>query len=280
MAHQIVSSSDSFRGGVDILRSLPNGHQHVAGKADHERAGAELISSVNLLQFLGGTSVPLQAAPDGEDGTMTGVRLSLSPGDALYAQGSPGMYVYLLEAGLVQCRRHGDGFGLPDTVSYAGPGEWIGLYDHQGLRRESVDAATHTSLLALPCSELHALSASSPMIDELLARRSSMALKRDWRVAYSLRDLPPCARTLSSLIHLVRLIDPKIETNPNDVTLRVSLDIAMLGQWLGLPLSELRRCLMHLQSCGALHGDNARIMVLTPRVLFSASRSLRDPLTC
>lgn len=280
MPHHIVSSTESTRSGIDIRWSPPGMHQRMGSKGNHERAGAELISSVHLLHFLGGTSAPSQAAADGADDAMTGVRLTLSPGDALYAQGSPGMYVYLLESGLVQCRRHGDGLGMPDAVSYAGPGEWIGLYDHQGLRRESVDAATHTSLLALPCSELHALSASSPMIDELLARRSSMALKRDWRVAYSLRDLPPCARTLSSLIHLVRLIDPKMETNPNDVSLRVSLDVAMLGQWLGLPLSKVRQCVMHLQSCGALDGDDTRIKVLMPGVLFRTSRALTDPLTC
>ena len=254
--------------------ALSDAYHRDWGEGNQYRSGSELISSFRLTQFLGGSSALLREDSDVSDDTMVGVRLKLSPGDALYKQGSSSPYVYVLESGLVQRHNQLDGSGLSDTVTYAGPREWIGLHDQLGWRQESIDAATHASLLAFPAKDIRALSASSPIITELLARRTSMALKRAWRIGYSLRDLPPCTRTVVGLAYLVRLFDSKIEADQHDSTMSVVLGVAMLGPWLGLSLSDLCQCLGLLQRFGALGYEGTHIIELSPQVLFNASHAM------
>lgn len=236
----------------------------------------EWIAMADLRQWLGGStgSLRTQVGACASHDAMAVARLDLACGDVLYAQGSVGQYVYVVASGLVQCHSQHGGLGFPVLVSYAGAREWLGLHDHVGRRQASVNAVAATVVYALPVGELRALSASSPVMAELLARQTSMALKRDWRVAYSLRDLPPYTRTVVGLTQLVRQIDPDIENDQHEAHVRGALNVALFGNWLGLPLRDLHQSLTQLQRYGALRFEGGNITDLTPQVLFSASRAM------
>jgi len=268
------------RADYDMIHSFQARGVPGAGSDGHRwhpaqrQCDTELISSAQLIQFLGGHGALTVGDSGGAHDAMMGVKLALSPGDVLYKQGSDSPYVYVLESGLVQCLSQQPGLGLPETVSHAGAKEWLGLYDQPHRRQETVRAVTHTSLLALPMKALNALRASSPLIAELHARRTSMALKRDWRTVYRLRDLPAYTRTVMGLVYLVSLADPERASDQNAPSMEVVLDMGTLAHWLGLPLAELGHCLMQLQRYGALSIDLTRIIDLSPQVLFSVSSSM------
>jgi CRP-like cAMP-binding protein len=231
----------------------------------------EQIGSAQLLELLEGSfASPCMDLLEMQD-TMLAVRLELSPGDVLYSQGSASQYAYIMESGLLQCHTQRDGLGLPDAVSYAGPREWVGLYGALDRHQESVHAVVKTSLLAFHVGQLRHLSASSPRMAELLASRSSTALKRNGCIADGLRHLPADARTVGGLSHLLGLIDPKIEAVQGHSTMHAVLDMAVLGHWLGLSWSDLLECLTKLQGHGALTMDARNIVDVSPQLLFSAS---------
>jgi CRP-like cAMP-binding protein len=275
MSTHITQDAPAHRVGVGAGLAGPHGYQG-PWEQGLSSPQAEWPSSHQLLQWLDGSLTAIDGAADGANGTIMAVRLYLSPGDVLYAQGSPSAYVYMLESGLVQCRSHSQGFGGPDAASYVGASEWTGLFGGHGLHLESVEAAAHTSLLALPIGELVALSASSPPTAALLSRCRSLALTRDGRMASSLRDLSPYARTVVGLIHLVHMIDPQPEAGQHESRIWVALDVAMLAHWLGLGLSQVQPYLWQLQRVGALRCNEARIMDVFPQGLFNASCAIRE----
>lgn len=269
----------------DTSRSRRDDYMYSVWDAERQRAPAkhrrscptELIAASQLARFLGGESgVPHADLGDSQE-AMLGVRLDLDPGDGLFMQGSVGHYAYVIESGLIQCHRQHDGLGLPLTVTYVGQQEWIGLHDFVGRREESANAVARTSLLALPVSELHALSASSPEMTELLAGQISSALKRDLRVFSGLCDLPPDLRTVVGLVYLASLIDPQFEKNHSDAPMKVVIDVEMLGYWLGVPSCDLHQHLLKLQGDGGLCLDERHITGLWPQGLVNAFLAMRHP---
>jgi CRP-like cAMP-binding protein len=238
----------------------------------------DVLTASQLSQRLGG---PHALMADGvtelKDGVVA-VHLSLRPGDMLYTQGSHSHYAYILESGVMQCSRAQDN-GTPvwGTMRYAGTGDWIGLYDRPARRPESTCAVTHASLLALPVNDLRDMAASSSIMAELIARSSSMALKRDWRVAYRLRDLPSYTRAVMGLVYLMHLADPTGSRTDGASTMTVQLDSALFGQWLGLLSDDLTQCLTKLQRYGALKTQNGSIVALMPHVLNSATSTVVLP---
>ena len=236
--------------------------------------GAELIEGARLVALLGSSNELCRADQAWARHALLGVRMDLSPGDVLYARGAVSHYVYVLTSGLMQCHVQSDGLDRPATVSVVRAGDWIGLCDITGRHQESVHAAAHTSLLAFSRSELSAMSASSPLIVSLLARRVSLTHAKEGQVSRCPPGLPPYACTVVGLINLVYQLDPRVAADHQSLTMRVSLDVAMLSQWLGLPLGELQRCLHKLQLLGALCWDDNCIHDLAPQALFKASRTM------
>jgi len=236
--------------------------------------GVDLIESARLAALLEGSTALRRTDQDWARQDVLGVRMDLSPGDVLYARGAFSHYVYVLKSGLMQCQGPSDGLGRPVTVSVVGAGDWIGLCDGTGRHQETVHAAAHTSLLAFARNELCSMSASSPLIASLLARRISLSHARDGQAIRCLPGLPHYARTVVGLINLAYQLDPRLSADQHALTVRVSLDVAMLAQWLGLPLGELQRCLQKLQRLGALCCDHRCIHDLAPQALFKASRTM------
>jgi CRP-like cAMP-binding protein len=272
-----LTTQDALAHRVGVGAGLTGPHAYqLPWEQGRSSPQAEWLSSHQLLQWLDGSLTAIYGAADCANGTIMAVRLFLSPGDVLYAQGSPSAYVYMLESGLVQCRSHSQGLDGPDAASYVGASEWTGLFNEHGLHLESVEAVAHSSLLALPIGELVALSASSPPIAELLSRCQGLALARDGRLASSLRDLSPYTRTVVGLIHLVHMIDPQLEAGQHESRIWVALNVSMLAHWLGLGLSQVHQYLWQLQRVGALRCNEARIMDVFPQGLFSVSCAIRE----
>ncbi|MES2088626.1 MAG: hypothetical protein V4532_01390 [Pseudomonadota bacterium] len=246
------------------------GHDHAAqsslwhsGPQSSPHGGAGLLTITQLTQFLGGLGM---AAYEAHDALET-IRLELMPGDELYACGTVARYAYIVESGLVQCvgPRYGDGHDLPGSVGFASAGELVGLYDQQERRSESVSMVTRGTLLALPLDELKHTQASSPQLDELIARRMCLAMKRDWRIVYRLRDLPPDKRTAAGLAHLVYLAAPEGLKGADEQTLPTDLSMAVLRRWLGLSENELVACLDQLQHDAAISLKGDRIVAVKPQ---------------
>jgi len=237
---------------------------------------SESVASADLLRWLGAPVGPARSSPRWSRWEASATRVELAPGELLCAQGGAADLVGVVESGLLQCHIHQQGLGLPGTVSHAGAREWIGLNEQAGRRRETIRALVRTTLITLPASEVRELSASSPLVAQWLSRQASLALKRDWRLAYSLRDLSPEGRIVSGLLHLLRLIDPLLEEGSPDRDVSVDLDLSVLSTWLGLNLNELQQHLKALERDGALRCDAGHIVSLSPGALFRASRSVKQ----
>lgn len=235
-----------------------------------------LVTGSQLMELLGGHCDSLLAGSAGVRKEFPVVRLALAPGDNLYAQGPRGQYAYLVEHGLIErVRQHHDGYDLPNAVSFASAGDLVGMYPSLEPRAESVSAVTRSSLLALPLEELHSLEALDPLLKALISRPLSMALKRDWRTLYRLRDLPPHARTVAGLSHLIhRAASHGVLGGGSARHLNVQLNIECLGQWLGLPLRELRPCLALLEGDGALVSQGGSLITLVPEVMLTIEGAL------
>lgn len=254
-----------FSGGHD--RSAQSSLWH-SGPPSSPPEGSGLLTINQLTQFLGGLGM---AAYEVHDALET-IRLELMPGDELYACGTVARYAYIVESGLVQCvvPRRGDGHDLAGSVGFASAGELVGLYDQQERRTESVSMVTRGSLLALPLDELKHTQASSPQLGELIARRMCLAMKRDWRIVYRLRDLPPDQRTAAGLAHLVYLAAPDGLKGADAQTLPVDLSVAVLRRWLGLSVDEVVGCLDQLQHDLAISLKGGRIVAVMPQGILSA----------
>lgn len=234
-----------------------------------------LVSWPQLIAFLGGPSPSSWSSSPrpGEEFLIT--RLCLMPGDNLYGQGPRGRYAYLVESGLLErVGQHADGHDAPHSVSFACIGELVGMHPHLAHRPESVNAVTRTSLLALPLSGLSKLGAEDPLLTELIARPLSMALKRDWRTLYRLRDLPPYARTVAALAHLINLALPGHRARDSADRLPVHLKIERLASWLGLPSGDMTQDLEQLQRHGALAFRHDCLIFLMPDVLLPIESAL------
>jgi CRP-like cAMP-binding protein len=226
-----------------------------------------------LSQVLGGPVVPY--LPTAEEPQVT-TELQLQPGDSLFAEGSGAAYAYLVKSGVLQCMgRNDNGLGVPGSISYASEGDLIGLYEQQARRPEGVSAVTHATLLALSLDDLNHAQASSPMLAELVARRSSVAMKRNWHMAYQLRDQPPLARTISGLAYLLRIANPPSQGRPMDANLApVALSLEGLSRWLGLPPAAVSQQLEQLAQHqllsfrgGHVTSLSHELMKVTPRTL-------------
>lgn len=233
-----------------------------------------LVTRAQLRQMLGGP----QAAPEGcteEVGDdLYLVRLQLEPGDVLYAEGAKAAYAYIVESGLIQCERTVDDHS-PEAVSYAASHDLLGSPGPFRQRRESACAITRTTLLAMSADDLHDMAEKSPLLAELIARPMGRALMRDWRTVYRLRDLPPYARTVAGLSHLIRLAMPGRDPAESPSRLQVVIEVSSLCRWLGLSADELDKSLEQLQRYGALTRQNERITALVPEVMLQVSSALR-----
>jgi len=201
------------------------------------------------------------------------VTLDLEPGDTLYTKGTVARYAYIVESGLLQCQEPRQiGQDLPSLVHFASVGDLLGVYEHATRRPESVEAVTASQLIALPLDGLHHMQAAWPVLDELVSRQLSVAMKRNWRVAYSLRDLAPWPRTISALLHLNDMVH-----KGKGATLDVmNLDIGVLSDWLSLPIGELKTCLAQLESMNVIEVKAQQIVLLRSQALLDAAMTLRQ----
>lgn len=226
-----------------IAVGTANPHRQAVVASQHARLAS--VAWERLSQVLGGPVVPY--LPTADEPQVT-TELQLQPGDALFAEGSLAAYAYLVKSGILEGMGQRDtGLGLPGTISYACEGDFIGLYEQQARRPEGVRAVTHATLLALPLDDLHRAQKSSPMLAEMVARRSSVAMKRNWHIAYQLRDMLPQARTITGLAYLLRLATPAGQGCPTAPSLTpVALGLEGLSRWLGLPMAMLSQQLQWL----------------------------------
>lgn len=271
-----------------MLNHHTNQPPHARWGEDHERSpqsslwqsapqalpnGMELLTLNQLSRFLGGLGI---AAGD-LHGALEATRLELMPGDELYAQGTVARYAYIVESGLVQCVGHqGDGGDFPGLVGFACAGELVGLYDQQERRSESVSMVTRGTLLALPLDGLKYTQGASPQLAELIARRLCLATKRDWRIVYRLRDLPPDRRAVAGLAHLVYLAAPDGQPTGGGGAMQIDLRVAVLRRWLGLSLNELMDRLEALEHDAALVLKGDRVVALMPQKILSALSALNQ----
>lgn len=235
-----------------------------------------MITLAELRRLLGGP----QALPEGFNersaGQLALTRLELEPGDVLYKKGSKVVYAYIVESGLVQCtRQSASDDHAPDVVTYVAAHDVLGIHGSPQHRHETACAVTRTSLLALPVNELREMAAHSALLSELIARPRGQALMRDWRTVYRLRDLPPYARTVAGLSHLIRLAWPDGDLLAPQAAQPVNIETATLCRWLGLDAQALDKSLAQLQRYGALSQQNGHISTLVPDVLLQVFSALR-----
>jgi CRP-like cAMP-binding protein len=235
-----------------------------------------MITQVELRRILGGPQTLPEGFNEGIEGELPLTRLDLEPGDVLYTEGSKAAYAYIVESGLMQCARHvAEVERAASAISYSAARDMLGVQGLPSLHGETATAVTRASLLALPVHDLRDMVRRSALLSELIARPMGQALLRDWRTAYSLRDLPPYARTVAGLSHLVRLAVPQGDAPESGARLAVSIETTALRRWLGLSEQELEKCLAQLARYGALSQHKARIDMLAPDVLLKVSSALR-----
>lgn len=235
-----------------------------------------MVNVAELRGLLGGP----QTLPEGFKKEPCGVvaltRIELEPGDVLYMEGSKVTYAYVVESGLIQgVRRQHIGDRAPDAVSFAAAHNVLGLDGMAQRRSETASAVTRTTLLAVSVEGLSAMAQHSALLSELIARPMGQALMRDWRTVYRLRDLPPYARTVAGLSHLINLLTLKGDEAESLAVLSTSIDVTALCRWLGEGAEELQKCLAQLQRYGALSLRNGRIDTLVPGVLLHIFSALR-----
>ncbi|MDO9237032.1 MAG: Crp/Fnr family transcriptional regulator [Aquabacterium sp.] len=249
--------------------------------AKNQHEGSVLITRSDLSDYLGGGGL-FRNTDDVTTDKIVGTRLVLMPGDVLYVKGSMCHYVYIIESGLLEFTHQLEtDVGKIETVSYTGTGEWVGWPNRSERRQETVQAVARTCLLALPIDDLRALELSSLGLAELLARPGSLALKRNWRIAYYLRDLPAYTRTVVALTHLVDLACASRRADMVDTNIRVHLSVATLSRWIGLDVPSLMSVLLKLQRYGALVLKDDSIAQLMPQLLISTcDRSGLDASGC
>jgi CRP-like cAMP-binding protein len=212
-----------------------------------------------------------------DDDVLQPGRLELTPGDALYAQGTTASYIYIVERGLMQCLgRPADGQRDPlGPVSFVGTGGLIGRHDQHGRRPEAAVAVTRTHLLGLPQSDLQQLQATAPALAALITRRLSQSLMGGLRVAYRLRDLPVAARILAGLSHMAQASAAVPDAlTAVQTTLPMMLASATFAHWLGLPLSKLSPYLAQLENAQVLKLADGQITSLKPQVILNATQHL------
>ena len=191
-------------------------------------------------------------------------------------------YAYRVESGLLQRKRLAGGGGESAVdIGYSGMGEWLGADDPLPARRETVTAVTPVRLLAMQRQEIQAMtdrrvldgdSAESPW------RLHGLALKRDWRVTYQLRDLPAPQRLSAALAYLVRwatLADAGL--GPESIAdaqcpLPVCLDVDDLGYWLALDRTTVEAMLGLLVQAGGLTLRDDHLVSWRPMQLLQFAR--------
>lgn len=235
-----------------------------------------LVTRAALRRMLGGPQAMPEGCNEEVGDDLCLIRVQLEPGDVLYAQGARPTYAYIVESGLIQCERERtEDERSPDAVSYAAAHDLFGHQVSQRQRREGARAITRATLLALPVDDLQDMEARSPLLAELIARPRGHALIRDWRMVYRLRDLPPYARTVAGLSHLIGLAKPGRDPVDPQATLQVVIDVQSLRRWLGLTAEDLDKSLVQLQRYGALVRRKDQIISLVPEVMLQVSDALR-----
>ena len=197
------------------------------------------------------------------------VEQELQPGDVLFAQSSVGHYAYVVQRGLLQ-RVHADDIqGAHDaapglTVQFAGVGDLVGMCRPRDRRNETVTAVTPTRLLAIEVNALQGFDSASSSDALAISRLRSAALKRDWRIAYQLRDLNDHARVVAGLAYLVRSSNRDLPGGLTADSVPVHLDVSLLSQWLGLPQAATSDALDALVARGALKRGGSRVTSWVP----------------
>lgn len=238
-----------------------------------------IIGPAELSRLLGG---PSQLDVEGAQPGLLAISLDIDAGSTLYQADTPAAYAYRVEHGLLERRRRdfdaGPDGALPGAVGYAGTGDWLGLQTLAQRHVDAVRAVVPSRLLAVPLDALDAWQARSPVLAELLTRSSSQALRDDWRLDYRLRDLPPYARTVAGLSHLLHQLRPARTPEAMDAggTDELQIELPALARWLGLELAELKVNLDRLQRYGCLVQHGGQALQLHPQGLQPLASALED----
>lgn len=227
---------------------------------------ASWMSAADLSRVLGG---PVDSHPPAfDDGDVWPVvQVRLAPGDVLYQQGSRSAYGYIVSSGVIQCTRSARGQSQrADAVTHVGAHDLLGVQTGAGGRTETACALTAVELMALPAEAWVACSAASGLVGESVARPVGQALMRDLRTVYRLRDLPPYARVVAGLHHLVDLMR-RGEGTLDRSEVPVSIEVETLALWLDLPREDLAIDLSRLQRYGALRQHGDVVTALSPEVI-------------
>ena len=220
---------------------------------------------------------------------MLTIAQTLNPGDVLYAQHTVMRYAYWVESGLLQRRRlstnepgggspGGDGHEPTVDVGYSGSGQWVGADGPVFARQETVTAVTPVRLLAMEKENVNALDTFGGDAIDPAWRLRGLAIKREWRVAYQLRDLPAQQRLATALAYLVHWAAPAGGGQArSQCPTPVCLDLEDLGQWLGLDIARLEVMLSVLAQAGTLVLRGGRLVSWRPDRLLEHARSTGSP---